>query len=372
MMNMNPFKTMTYKRTLASILAASLIVGASPAAFGFPAMEKAAAATAVQTYRVVPQPFIIDDYKYSIPTININGSTYIGIRSLNEKLGLDITWNVNSRTITLDGRGRKLTANPEDGSYVINGQKTYGDPALIYKGSAYVPLRFLLERMGYGISYEKGSKTVVINTIEENELTVALGTIEENSDKQTLLVNYPVIEDLKDKTVEGKINTYLKQEAESYAAAGQKDLSIATVGNAAYIKKNPGTTLPKVTFEGAFNVTYNEQGRLSLYVDYYSYLGGAHGITIRVPYTFDLNNGELLTLKEAADYNSKYLSIINASINKQIKERKLPLIAPFNGIKSNRSFYLKHEGIAIAFEQYEYTSYAEGMPEFVTPFEAFE
>lgn len=141
-MNMNPFKTMTYKRTLASILAASLIVGASPAAFGFPTMEKAAAATAVQTYRVVPQPFIIDDYKYSIPTININGSTYIGIRSLNEKLGLDITWNVNSRTITLDGRGRKLTANPEDGSYVINGQKTYGDPALIYKGSAYVPLRF--------------------------------------------------------------------------------------------------------------------------------------------------------------------------------------------------------------------------------------
>lgn len=125
-------------------------------------------------------------------------------------------------------------------------------------------------------------------------------------------------------------------------------------------------------FEGAFNVTYNEQGRLSLYVDYYSYLGGAHGITIRVPYTFDLGNGELLTLKEAADYNSKYLSIINASINKQIKERKLPLIAPFNGIKSNRSFYLKHEGIAIAFEQYEYTSYAEGMPEFVTPFEAFE
>lgn len=92
--------------------------------------------------------------------------------------------------------------------------------------------------MGYGISYEKGSKTVVINTIEENELTVALGTIQENNDKQTLLVNYPVIEDLKDKTVEGKINTYLKQEAESYAAAGQKDLSKATAANAAYIKKS--------------------------------------------------------------------------------------------------------------------------------------
>jgi len=38
-------------------------------------------------------------------------------------------------------------------------------------------------------------------------------------------------------------------------------------------------------------VTYNEQDKLSLYVDYYSYTGGAHGSVARVTYTFDLKTG---------------------------------------------------------------------------------
>ncbi|WP_240489256.1 RsiV family protein [Cohnella thermotolerans] len=110
---------------------------------------------------------------------------------------------------------------------------------------------------------------------------------------------------------------------------------------------------------------------MSLYVDYYVYTGGAHGMTARQPYTFDLATGNVLTLKEAAEGNANYVPIINAEIAKQIKVRKLELLTPFKTIEADRPFYLNHNGLVIYFEQYEYTPYAAGMPEFVIPLKAF-
>jgi hypothetical protein len=349
-------------RKAAAIIATAMLFASAPVVGWLPGGESVEAAS--QQLKIVSQPFVIDGIPTSVPTANVEGDTYISLRALNDKLGLATSWDATTRSAVIEGRDRTFTASPVDGSYKLNGQPVYGNPAILHKGSTYLPLRFLLERMGYGISYDSKTRTVGIEAIEENELSIVTETISTN--EQSLLIHYPVITAYTNKASQNKINDFLKKEAEAYAASGEDAIFKAALDNKGIQANNPA-----LSFTGTYTITYNEQDTLSLYVDYYSYLGGAHGITERASYTFDLLTGNELRLEDVTSNNVNYDTIINASIRQQIKARKLLLISPFDGIKPDRSFYLKHDGVVIAFGQYEYTSYAEGMPEFVIPFTAF-
>ncbi|OBZ11256.1 MULTISPECIES: stalk domain-containing protein [Bacillales] len=357
-------------RKAATVIAAAMLFASAPVAGWLPGGGVAAAAA--QQLKIVSQPFVIDGIRSSIPTANVDGNTYISIRALNNKLGLSTSWDAATRSVVIKGRDRTLSASPDDGSYKLNGQPLYGNPAILINGSTYLPLRFVLERMGYGISYDGKTRTVGIETIKENALSIGTETISKVTKDQSLLIHYPVITGYTNEASQTKINEFLKQEAETYAASGQQAIAKAAADNKEMEANNKDMTMPVLSFDGAYTITYNEQNTVSLYVDYYSYLGGAHGMTERVSYTFDLMTGEELKLEDVTSGNLNYTSIIDASIREQIKARKLLLISPFEGIKPDRDFYLKHGAVVIAFGQYEYTSYAEGMPEFAIPFKAFE
>lgn len=356
-------------KKIAALVTAALLVVSTPAVGGIAGGVAAAAES--QQLNVTSQPYNINGVLSNVPSANVEGNTYIGIRVLNETLGLGTSWDPKTRSITVTGRDRTFVASPDDGSYTLNGQVIYGNPAIIENDTAYLPLRFVLERMGYGISYDHGSKTVGIDTIQENTLSIETSTINKVTQEQSLIIHYPVISGYENAESQTKVNDFLKKEAEAYAVTGQQALSQAHKDVSELEDANPDLAMPPLSFEGTYTITYNEDNRLSLYVDYYTYLGGAHGMTERVPYTFDLKTGEQLSLREAANNHENYLDIINASIREQIKERKLLLLNPFEGIASDRPFYLKHGAVVISFDQYEYTAYAEGMPEFLTSFLAF-
>ncbi|SDD49010.1 Protein of unknown function [Paenibacillus sp. UNCCL117] len=352
-------------------LMAALTITAAPAA-GVLAVSPAYAAAEADRLNVMDSPMVIDGKPVAVPAANVDGDTYIGLRALNEQLGLKTGWDADTRTVTVSGRGRTLKLGLDSlNDYTINGQQIYGLPAMIQDGSTYMPLRFLLEQMGYGISYDAPTRTVGIVTIEENMLSVETRTISEEGKKKSLLVHYPQIVGFGDQVVQDKINAFLKMEAESHAAAGRLTLASAAADNEEAEASHPDITIPPVSFEGRYTVTYNEQGKLSLYVDYYSYTGGAHGMIARVPYTFDLTTGSLVTLQEAAEGNAKYVDIINEAVHRQIEESGLPLLHPFETIEPNRSYFLKHGALVVYFSQYEYTAYAEGMPQFEIPMRAF-
>lgn len=358
------------KKWLVLTLAAAM--GAAPLATGV-SIGQASAASASPAYHAIQQSFKINGGSSTISVLNLEGTTYVGLRMLNDSLGLQTGWDQTSHTATVKGNGRTLALNLKTGTTQLNGETIYGLPGLLVNNSTYVPLRFLLERMGYAISYD-AAHVIGIEKIQENALQIGTGTIAENDDKRklSLEVNYPVLSGFANAAVQDKINAFLKSEAESHAAAGKKDLEQAAQDNASYEASSPGQTLPPVSFEGSYYVTYNENNLLSLYVDYYEYTGGAHGGTVRVPYTFDLATGNVLSLKDAAKGNANYVSIINAEIAKQIKARNMELLVPFKTIEPDRPFYLNRNGLVIYFEQYEYTAYAYGMPEFVIPLSAFQ
>lgn len=257
-------------------------------------------------------------------------------------------------------------------SYLLNGQPVLGPEVILQDGTTYLPLRFLSESFGYEVTYENKSKTAELKAISENALSVTAETIGADGDGKSLLVFYPVLSKFKNAEVQQKINKFLKQEADRFVSAGSKQMDPVVKANDSLLAKDPNASIRRPSFDGRFTVTYNEKGLLSIYVDYSVYLGGAHSDTVREAYTFDLSTGELLSLKEATGGQSDYVTIINQKIKKQISDRKLPLIAPFKTIEPDRDFFLSRNGIVIYFTQYEYTSFAEGMPKFVIPYSSFD
>lgn len=354
-------------RSRALILSLAAIL-AFPVAFAIPAGDASAAVT---KYPIVSQPFTIKGASSSIGTINKNGSTYIALRSLNTLLGLKTKYVSSTQLVQVTGRDRTMEISLSNSSYLLNGQLVLGPEVILQDGTTYLPLRFLSERFGYEVTYENKSKTVGLKAISENDLSVTAETIGADGDGKSLLVFYPILSEFKNVEVQRKINKFLKQEADRFVAAGSKQMDPVVKENDSLLAKDPNASIRRPSFDGRFTVTYNEKGLLSIYVDYYVYLGGAHSDTVREAYTFDLSTGELLTLKDAAGGHSDYVTIINQKIKKQISDRKLTLIAPFKTIKPDRDFFLSRNGVVIYFTQYEYTSFAEGMPEFVIPYSAF-
>lgn len=349
-------------------LAAALI--AAPLATAFPDQQAQAAAKA--QYTVSPQAFSIAGAKTTIKTINLHGTTYIALRDLSNGLGLGIGFDKATQVAKVTGKNRVLEINLNATSFKLNEQLLWGPQLVVQDNTTYLPMRFILEQMGYIVGYDSSTKLIALQAVQENDVKVGATEIGADGDGRSLLVYYPVLSGLKDSGVQQTINTFLKEEADKHVAAGAKEIGLVAEENSKILDKDPNATVRQPSLDGRFTVTYNEKGKLSLYVDYDVYLGGAHGMIARVPYTFDLSTGKVLTLKEAANNNANYVSIINSKIKEQIKERKLELLNPFTSIEADRDFFLNRNGVVIYFTQYEYTPYAAGMPEFTIPYTAFQ
>lgn len=120
---------------------------------------------------------------------------------------------------------------------------------------------------------------------------------------------------------------------------------------------------------------YNKNNFLSLYIDYYQYTGGAHGITTRNTYNLDLNSGKNLMLKELFKEGYDFKTIINESIKKQISQSPQDYFnggKDFKGIKDNQDYYVAEDGIVIVYQLYEIAPYVSGIREFKIPFTALK
>ncbi|MFD2614845.1 PdaC/SigV domain-containing protein [Paenibacillus gansuensis] len=361
-------KTNKKKNQLAAIAITAALL-ASPKAYSL-SVDHASAAPAAK-YKIIAQPFDIEGKKTSINTINKDGSTYIALRNVNTALQLSSNFDKAAQLVIVSGNGRTMKINMKTKAITLNGQSIFGPEVILQDNTTYLPFRFLLEMMGYEVTYTNSTKQVGVRAIKENDLQIQARKIGTDGDGKSLSVYYPVISGYAVADIQNKINAFLKQEADKHIAAGSKEMDQVVKGNNQLLAENPKADVRQPRLEGRFTVTYNEKGKLSMYVDYHIYTGGAHGLTARFPYTFDLLTGDLISLKNAAG-NDDYVSIINRHIKEQIKSRGLELITPFHTIEANREYFLSHNGVTIYFTQYEYTSYANGMPAFIVPYSEFK
>ena len=117
-----------------------------------------------------------------------------------------------------------------------------------------------------------------------------------------------------------------------------------------------------------FEVTYNNLNILSLYIDVYTFTGGAHGSTIRSSQTWNLLYGKIMDLASFFPYNPYFMLNILKQINAQIAndpdiyfDNTCQLVLEtFNP----KSFYLTSNSIVIYFQQYDIAPYSSGIREF--------
>jgi hypothetical protein len=124
-----------------------------------------------------------------------------------------------------------------------------------------------------------------------------------------------------------------------------------------------------------FTVTYNNCCIISLYMDTYSYTGGAHGNTIRTSNTWDFRTCTLLQLNDIYSLTSASLLALENSIEQQITDRLIenpgiyfenyPSLLRENFNVNN--FYLKPCKGVIYYQQYDIAPYSTGIPQFYFP-----
>lgn len=161
-------------------------------------------------------------------------------------------------------------------------------------------------------------------------------------------------------------------------ATGFKTLNIQNIINSRIIKTvneliyeqtgkllEQGYKSPQMTVQGWYEIKTNEKGVLSLSIGNYTIAyPAAHGLTIIKSLTFDISTGKEYRLEELFKPGSDYVGTLSKIIERQIKEREIPILDEFKGIRPNQDYYIADKALVIYFQLYEITPYAFGFPMF--------
>ncbi|BBB91451.1 MAG TPA: DUF3298 domain-containing protein [Methylomusa anaerophila] len=159
---------------------------------------------------------------------------------------------------------------------------------------------------------------------------------------------WPHIEDLPDSAVQNQLNQYFQQELDRFTGSVE--------GSGASVQVD-------------YRVGFNKNNILSLTVtEFVSPPRAAHPMTYLKAFTVNLKTGRLYQFSELFSPDSDYRSRINAIIHKQINEKQITFITPYDGIKeSGQEFYLTPAALVVYYQLYEYTPYVYGFLKFPIP-----
>ncbi len=118
-----------------------------------------------------------------------------------------------------------------------------------------------------------------------------------------------------------------------------------------------------------FKIGLNNDNCLSFYVDYYRFTGGAHGMTERKSFTYDLQIGIELSLSDIfsknVDYEKIILEEINLAIEQELEEDPhIYFQDHLDSLNYNKGFYMNEDELVIYFQLYEIAPYYKGIIEF--------
>jgi hypothetical protein len=160
-----------------------------------------------------------------------------------------------------------------------------------------------------------------------------------------LNVLYPVIVELSDSGVQQQINQLIVREVKRQ------------------IHQQGYPQNPK-ELTGYYEIKTNERGVLSLSLYNESYASDAHGWTLQNSLTFDVQTGKLYTLQDLFVHGVDYVKSVSEIIGQQIKDRRIPLLSEFKGIRPEQDFYIADKALVVYFQLEEITAYVYGFQYF--------
>ena len=111
-----------------------------------------------------PKPFIEND------------RTLVPVRIISEKLGAEVTWNNDDRTVKITKGDRSVLLRIDSNliEYDINNEKTYNLSDIaphIIDNRTFVPLRLVSNALGVGIDWDNETRSVVVDSSQSSSIT---------------------------------------------------------------------------------------------------------------------------------------------------------------------------------------------------------
>ncbi len=95
-----------------------------------------------------------------------NDRTLVPYRAIAEATGAKVEWNNETRTVTVDKNGKKVSLKIDDKTAKVDGKDVALDvPASIMNSRTMVPLRFVGESLGYKVEWYGDAQLVTLNKI---------------------------------------------------------------------------------------------------------------------------------------------------------------------------------------------------------------
>lgn len=202
------------------------------------------------------------------------------------------------------------------------------------------------------------------------EIIITDLVIKEDHEALKVDIVFPLVQGIKDKQVEEKINQIIQKDVLNFKEILQTESEKYLQG-----AKEEGWEIRKYSATIYYIAHYQKHDLLSLSVFYYSYTLGAHGHTLQRAYNFNLLNGEEIFLSDILKEKENYVGIINQEIKKQIELNPQEYFSDwsvFQSISEEQPFYLIEDGIVVYFGLYEIAPYSSGIRYFKIPYSLFE
>jgi len=201
------------------------------------------------------------------------------------------------------------------------------------------------------------------------EITITDLVIKEDREALKVDIVFPLVQGIKDKQVEEKINQTIQKDVLNFKEMLQTESEEYLQG-----AKEEGWEIKKYEAFAYYIVHYQKDDLLSLSVFYYSYTLGAHGHTLQRAYNFNLENGEKILLRYILKEKKDYVDFINQEIKRQMElnpQEYFTEWSVFQSISEEQPFYLIEDGIVVYFGLYEIAPYASGIRYFKIPYSLF-
>lgn len=305
------------------------------------------------------------------------GQVFVPLRHISTALGADVDWQAETKTAVVRQAGKNIEMTVNQKQPLVDGApgKALDAPAQLRNGRVMVPLRFVSETLGYAVVWSGENSTVSITApaAKPKAVNVNERLVQSATDEAEVNMRIPVLSGLADPALEKEINAAFLQKAEDFR--GEVLAGFAEYKEA--MEQTGGPVRPYAV-DTAYTENYNQDGLLSLTVEYYQFTGGAHGSTLKETLNLDVDSGRVLTM---ADFlGPDYKDIVVREIQKQIAahpERYFTHELGFDGIEDARDtaariaadqqFYIADGKIVVYFQQYDIAPYAAGFPEFAVP-----
>ena len=176
-------------------------------------------------------------------------------------------------------------------------------------------------------------------------------------------INRPSFHNFSDSKFQNKLNSYYKKSTDKFKTKLEKDAI-------KYYKETEGSSTPFHPYVANvdYKVSLNKSPLLSLYLNYYQYTGGAHGLYTWKANTFDLKEKKLLHLDDLFQQEDTYKDVIRAEIVRQIKSIYFPDATEKVMSTKKFHFFLEPNNLVIYFPLYEIAPYSSGIPQFRIPY----